>query len=172
MAEFKPLQGMVTSNVRGSTYHPKTAEELQTERMQQQRGWQIEEDEDRKLQIERHKAFETIYRPMLENEARTQWATGHMGGRATPGWHGQKRSNIYSNPVYGRPDLAPPQIPMRNGVPVYGGYSPDTSQVQKALDTIWGRTRAMETAGFRPQPNIAFAPTHAAVFGVKAGKSA
>ena len=76
---------------------------------------------------QRRKAFETIYRPQLENEARTQWATGHMGGRTdtrmgAPGYALGKPASPYSNPIYGRPDLQPPGIPMRNGVPVYGGY--------------------------------------------------
>jgi hypothetical protein len=188
-------QGMVTSNVVGSTYRkppeddPSTlvgykarlaaqrAEEEGSYRNRRNLQLQYEQEdkaraleEERAFNEQRRRAFETIYRPQFENEARTQWAMGHMGGRTdtrmgAPGYALGKPSSIYSRPVYGRPDLAPPGIPMAHGTAVYGGYWPQTGQVQQALNTIWGRTRAMETAGFRPQPMTALAPTAAQVYG-------
>ena len=195
MAFFAPGQGMVTSNVQGSTYQKPPEDDpttllgykarLAAQRAEEEASYRSRAGYDRQLQLQyeqedrrrqeaemrrlegpRQKAFEAYYRPILENEARTQWATGHMGGRSDPGYHSSKRPSIYSNPVYGRPDLAPPGIPTARGTPVYGGYWPGGgNQIQQALNTIWNRTRAIEQSGMAPRPMTAFAPTAAQVYG-------
>ena len=126
--------------------------------------------------VVRREGFEAAYRPMLESEARAQWATGHMGGRidtrmGAPGYALGKPAGMYSNPIYGRPDLAPPQVPSQGGVSVYGGDFPNYKQVQPALNAIWNRTRAIEKSGMYPEKRTAFAPTAAAVFGYGGGSS-
>jgi hypothetical protein len=134
------------------------------------------EAEERAYNEMRRKAFETIYRPSLEQEARTQWGVGHMSGRGdtrmgAPGYTGGAPVSPYGIPIYGQPNAVPKPIPMIGGVPVYGGDAPQYNLVQPALDAIWGRTRAMEMAGFRPQPMQAFAPTAASVYGYGGSRS-
>jgi hypothetical protein len=132
--------------------------------------------EEREFNEMRRKAFEQIYRPQLSSQIEA--ANNMMLGRQQPfgtrlgaqpvggdvsgasGW------NVGKATVGGRPGVGP------SGTPVYGGYwaQPTPGQVQQALNTTWGRTRATEEAGFKPPPNIAFAPTAAQIYGYTGGR--
>jgi hypothetical protein len=156
MAEFKPLQGMVTSNVRGSTYHPKTAEELQNERMQQQRAWQIEdrdwqvgEQERQRQQLAREEklryqtmlrdyrqAFNLMQTPKIESDWRL--------------WAGAKRDPNTGAVLFGHPNekiMVPNQagaqmVMPRNQAPV----------PQDVLNQQLSRMWAQQGTQFSPPP--------------------